>query len=100
MMGLNELLKEFSENKELAAKYQALGTLDTMLEQAKKDGYDISKEDVIEEMKKRKGGKLSDAELSVVAGNSTGKATTVVATWGMSCETPPISDICSIWCHK
>ena len=45
-MGINDFLLKLSENEDFAAKYSVLDGIDTVLEQAAKDGYVITENDV------------------------------------------------------
>jgi len=45
-MALTELIKKMSEDKEFEAKYRELDSIDAYMEQAARDGYSITSEDV------------------------------------------------------
>jgi len=64
-MGVADFMKKWSEDKAFVSKYTAL-MVDGLVEQAKKDGFGITKADA--ERLMGKGGELSDEELSAVAG--------------------------------
>jgi len=61
-------MKKWSEDKAFVFKYTAL-MVDGLVEQANKDGFNITKADAEKLM--GMGGELSDEELSAVAGGAT-----------------------------
>ena len=74
-MALTELIKKLSEDKEYEAKYRELTSIDAFTEQAAKDGYSITAEDVEalrRESEYRETGRteLSDEMLDDVAGGT------------------------------
>jgi len=66
-MGVADFMKKWSEDKAFVSKYTAL-MVDGLVEQAKKDGFGITKADA--ERLLGKSGELSDEELSAVAGGN------------------------------
>jgi len=60
-------MKKWNDDKAFVAKYAAL-MVDGLVEQAKKDGFGITKADA--ERLMGKGGELSDEELAAVAGGN------------------------------
>ncbi|MCL2218949.1 MAG: Nif11-like leader peptide family natural product precursor [Chitinispirillia bacterium] len=67
-MGVADFMKKWNEDKAFVSKYTAL-IVDGLVEQAKKDGFGITKADA--ERLLGKSGELSDEELSAVAGGKT-----------------------------
>ena len=74
-MDINQIIEKFKNDPAFAAKYSALTGVDAILEQAKADGYDVTKEDIVEAIQQlnKQSGELSESDLAVVSG---GKATT------------------------
>ena len=74
-MNIEQILEKLSTDKALAEKYAALKDVDAILEQAKADGFDVTREDVETLLAKISGkaGELSEVELAVVAGGTDGK---------------------------
>ena len=67
-MNINQIIEKLTTDKELSERYAALKGVDAILEQAKADGFDVSREDV--ETVFSKIGGLSEDELAVVAGGA------------------------------
>ena len=66
-MGINELKSKINSDKEFARKYSGLLDFTPFVDQAKRDGYNITGKDVIGMMGSGSG-ELSDADLGNVAG--------------------------------
>ncbi|MDR1874639.1 MAG: Nif11-like leader peptide family RiPP precursor [Synergistaceae bacterium] len=69
-LGAKELAEKLKEDKAFAEKYAKLRSLDAVLEQAKADGYSVSKDEALSYISKAKGGELSEEDLAAVAGGS------------------------------
>lgn len=67
-MNLNELLKKLREDKDFAQNYKGGLDMDAWVEQAKKDGCNITKEDLLAYQAKIQSSELSESELSAVVG--------------------------------
>lgn len=66
-MGIKELFKKMHDDKDFAQKYKGLN-LEAWVEQAKKDGCNITKEDLLAYRVQRQSAELSESELSMVNG--------------------------------
>ena len=71
-MNINQIIEKLSTDRVLAEKYAKLQGIDAILEQAKADGFDVTREDVEAILSKISGksGELSEEELAAVAGGS------------------------------
>jgi len=69
-MDIKQIIEKFKSDAAFAEKYSALKGIDSILEQAKADGFDVTAEDiqtVIRQLNKQYG-ELSEADLSIVSG--------------------------------
>ncbi|MCL2219859.1 MAG: Nif11-like leader peptide family RiPP precursor [Chitinispirillia bacterium] len=69
-MGLYEILKRFGDDEYFAAKYEALSEIEDMIELAKADGYNMTREEVESLLDRSGTGELTDDELALVASGS------------------------------
>ena len=74
-MNINEILEKLGADKEIAEKYSLLKGVDAILEQAKADNFDVTRENVekVIEMFTEKSRELSEDDLAVVAGGGNGE---------------------------
>ena len=70
-MGIKELIEKIKEDEAFANKYSGLADTAAFVEQAKKDGYTITAEELAKLAKPAADGKISDDELESVAGGNT-----------------------------
>ena len=72
-MQLNEIIEKLKTDKMFAEKYAVLGNIDAIINQAKQDGFNVSREDIEKIMLElgREKKELSEAELAFIAGGVT-----------------------------
>jgi len=80
MENLNEVIERLKTDTEFSDHYTSLQSMESILAQAKKDGYEVTREDVLKLLSQIRNGaanngsvELSDAELAVVSGGDVGK---------------------------
>ena len=71
-MGISELLKRFETDEGFSANYKGLADADAVIEQARKDGYSVTKEEIEALRAQKQNAELSDDELGAVAGGGVG----------------------------
>lgn len=72
-MSIDAIIRKMSEDEKFAEKYARFDNLDAVLEQAKADGYSISKEDIEKYIASHKSGSMSHKSLSKSAGGKDNK---------------------------
>jgi predicted ribosomally synthesized peptide with nif11-like leader len=70
-MSMEKLVERFESDKAFAEKYSKLGSLDKLLDQARADGFELTKEEVRAYVKSLNEGSLSDEDAAAVAGGKT-----------------------------
>ena len=71
-MNIQEIIDRFKNDPAFAEKYSAIPSMEEVLEQAKADGFEVTKEDVQAAISQlgTKSGELSEADLAVVVGGN------------------------------
>lgn len=72
-MSIDAIIKKMSEDEKFAEKYAKFDNLDAVLEQAKADGYSITKEDIEKYIASHKSGGVNGKQLSKSAGGKGNK---------------------------
>jgi len=85
-MNINQIIEKFKSDTVFAMKYSALTSVDAIIEQAKADGFDVTKEDVEAAVGQfgKQSGELSETDLAAVAG---GKETKICDSCGREFST-------------
>ncbi len=72
-MNIDEIVKKMTHDEKFAEKYAKLNNLDDILEQAKQDGYSVTKEDIVNYIASYKSGDMHGKSLVKSAGSKGNK---------------------------